>query len=65
MGGIKRRYVLIGDKIVVIVKEVIFNGNIKKGSVLIVVVVCMVKEVRRLDGFYICFDDNVCVFFNL
>lgn len=64
LGGIKRRYVFVGDKIVVFIKDVILNGNVKKGVVLIVVVVCIKKEVRRVDGFYICFDDNVVVLLN-
>ena len=61
LGGTKRRYASLGDKIVVSVKDATPNGNIKKGAVSIAVVVRTVKEVRRPDGSYIRFDDNACV----
>ena len=64
LGGTKRRYASIGDKIVVTVKEATPNGNVKKGSVSTAVVVRTVKEVRRPDGSYIRFDDNACVLLN-
>jgi large subunit ribosomal protein L14 len=64
LGGTKRRYASVGDKIVVSVKEATPNGNIKKGSVSTAVVVRTVKEVRRPDGSYIRFDDNACVLLN-
>ena len=62
LGGTKRRYASIGDKIVVTVKESTPNGTVKKGSISTAVVVRTVKEVRRPDGSYIRFDDNACVF---
>jgi len=58
LGGTKRRYASVGDKIVVTVKEAAPNGAIKKGSVSTAVVVRTLKEVRRPDGSYIRFDDN-------
>ena len=61
LGGTKKRYASIGDKIVVSVKEATPNGTIKKGAVATAVVVRTVKEVRRPDGSYIRFDDNACV----
>ncbi|WP_310991098.1 50S ribosomal protein L14 [Aequorivita marina] len=61
LGGTKRRYASIGDKIVVSVKEATPNGSIKKGAVSTAVVVRTVKEIRRPDGSYIRFDDNACV----
>ena len=61
LGGTKRRYASIGDKIVVAVKESSPNGNVKKGQVSTAVVVRTKKEVRRSDGSYIRFDDNACV----
>ena len=64
LGGSKRRYASIGDKIVVSVKEATPNGNIKKGAVSTAVVVRTKKEVRRPDGSYIRFDDNACVLLN-
>jgi len=64
LGGTKRRYASIGDKIVVSVKEASPSGSIKKGQVSTAVVVRTTKEVRRIDGSYIRFDDNACVLLN-
>ena len=64
LGGTKKRYASIGDKIVVSVKDATPNGTIKKGSVATAVVVRTKKEVRRPDGSYIRFDDNACVLLN-
>ncbi len=61
LGGTKKRYASLGDKIVVSVKEATPNGSVKKGQVSRAVVVRTVKEVRRKDGSYIRFDDNACV----
>ncbi len=63
LGGSKRRYASIGDKIVVSVKEA-SPGGIKKGSVSKAVVVRTKKEIRRKDGSYIRFDDNAVVLLN-
>ena len=64
LGGTKRRYASIGDKIVVSVKQASPSGTIKKGQVSTAVVVRTTKEVRRIDGSYIRFDDNACVLLN-
>lgn len=64
LGGICKRYVSIGDKVVVIVKCVVFFFNMKKGIVFKVVVVRIKKEICRKDGFYIRFEENVVVFLN-
>jgi large subunit ribosomal protein L14 len=61
LGGTKRRYASIGDKIIVAIKDAIPSGNVKKGAVSKAVVVRTKKEVRRQDGSYIRFDDNACV----
>ena len=61
LGGTKRRYASIGDKIVVSVKEASPNGTVKKGQVSSAVVVRTKKEVKRSDGSYIRFDENACV----
>ena len=61
LGGTKRRYASIGDKIVVSVKSATPNGMVKNGAVSSAVVVRTTKEVRRKDGSYIRFDDNACV----
>ena len=64
LGGTKRRYASIGDKIVVTVKEASPSGTVKKGQVSTAVVVRTKKEVRRPDGSYIRFDENACVIIN-
>ena len=64
LGGTKRRYASLGDKIVVSVKSAMPNGNIKKSKVTKAVVVRTAKEVRRKDGSYIRFDDNAVVLLN-
>ena len=61
LGGTKRRYASVGDKIVITVKHSTPNGTVKKGQVSTAVVVRTKKEVRRKDGSYIRFDDNGCV----
>ena len=61
LGGTKKRYASVGDKIVATVKEAMPSGNIKKGQVVRAVVVRTKKEVRRVDGSYIRFGDNACV----
>jgi large subunit ribosomal protein L14 len=61
LGGTKKRYAGVGDKIVVTVKNAIPSGNIKKGTVTKAVVVRTRKEIRRNDGSYIRFDDNAVV----
>ncbi|HBW86725.1 MAG: 50S ribosomal protein L14 [Crocinitomicaceae bacterium] len=64
LGGTRKRYASVGDKIVVAVKSAMPNGAVKKGSVAKAVVVRTKKEVRRPDGSYIRFDDNACVILN-
>jgi len=61
LGGTKRRYASLGDKIIVSVKEATPSGNVKKKQVSTAVVVRTKKEVRRQDGSYIRFDDNAVV----
>lgn len=61
LGGSRRRYASVGDIIVVSVKEAIPNTKVKKGDVLKAVVVRTKKEIKRLDGSYIRFDDNSAV----
>ncbi len=64
LGGTRKRYASIGDKIVVTVKSAVPAGDIKKGTVSKAVVVRTKKEVRRPDGSYIRFDDNAVVLLN-
>ncbi|MFL2571273.1 MAG: 50S ribosomal protein L14 [Parvicellaceae bacterium] len=64
LGGTKRRYASIGDKVVVSIKQATPSGNVKKGQVSKAVVVRTKKEVRRADGSYIRFDNNAVVLIN-
>ncbi len=61
LGGSKRRYASLGDEIVASVKEATPSGVVKKGDVVKAVVVRTCKEVRRVDGSYIKFDENAAV----
>ena len=61
LGGTKRRYASVGDKIVCSVKTADPNAGVKKGDIVKAVVVRTRKEVRRKDGSYIRFDDNAAV----
>jgi large subunit ribosomal protein L14 len=64
LGGTRKRYASIGDKVVVTVKSAIPSGEVKKGTVSKAVVVRTRKEIRRGDGSYIRFDDNAVVLLN-
>jgi large subunit ribosomal protein L14 len=64
LGGTKKRYATVGDKVVVTVKNVLPGTDLKKGTVSKAVVVRTRKEVRRNDGSYIRFDDNAIVLLN-
>lgn len=64
LGGSKRRYAGIGDKVVVTVKKALPTGGVKKGSVSTAVVVRTTRPIRRKDGSYIRFDDNAVVLLN-
>lgn len=61
LGGTRRRYAGIGDKVVVTIKDALSSSSLKKGTVSRAVVVRTKKEVRRKDGSYIRFEDNAVV----
>ncbi|HTS89139.1 MAG TPA: 50S ribosomal protein L14 [Gemmatimonadales bacterium] len=61
LGGSRRRYAGVGDKVVVTIKDAIPTGQVKKGDVVKAVIVRTVKETRRRDGSYIRFDENAVV----
>ena len=61
LGGSKSRYATVGDIIVCSVKKALPNGKMKKGQVVKAVVVRTKKEIQRLDGSLIRFDDNAAV----
>jgi large subunit ribosomal protein L14 len=64
LGGTKRRYGHVGDIIIVAVKSATPHAAIKKGDVVKAVIVRTKKEIRRVDGSYVRFDDNACVIIN-
>ncbi|MDD4029058.1 MAG: 50S ribosomal protein L14 [Caldisericia bacterium] len=61
VGGSRRRYGFVGDRIVVTVKQSIPNGQIKKGTVEKAVIVRTAFPVRRPDGSIVRFDGNAAV----
>ena len=64
LGGSKIRYASVGDVIVVSIKEAAPRGKVKKGDVHRAVVVRTRKEIRRVDGSAIRFDNNAAVLIN-
>jgi len=61
LGGSRRRYASVGDVIVVTIKSALPTSKVKKGTVMKAVVVRTKKEISRVDGSYIRFDDNAAV----
>ena len=61
LGGTKKRYARIGDRIVATVKSADPSSSVKKGDIVKAVIVRTRKERRRKDGSYIRFDDNAAV----
>jgi len=60
-GGSRRRYASVGDIIVATVKQATPQGSVKKGEVVVAVVVRTRKQFGRDDGTYIAFDENAAV----
>ncbi|MEN9405145.1 MAG: ribosomal protein large subunit ribosomal protein [Candidatus Parcubacteria bacterium] len=61
LGGSKRRYAEIGDKVVISIQVAEPRKAIKKKEVVHAVVVRQTKAFRRKDGSYVRFDDNAVV----
>ena len=61
LGGTKRRYASVGDRIVVSVKEAIPNGKVKKGSVHKAIIVITKYSIFMNDGSKVKFDNNAAV----
>ena len=61
LGGSKRKYASIGDQIVITVKKALPGGMVKKGEVHRAVIVRTKKELNRIDGSLIRFDENAAV----
>lgn len=61
LGGSKRRYARIGDKVILSVQKAEPRKGVKKKDVLCGVVVRQVQPFRRKDGTYVRFDENAVV----
>ena len=61
VGGYKKRYARVGDRITIAVKQAVPHAAVKKSDVLVAVVVRTKKEITRSDGTYLRFDENACV----
>lgn len=61
LGGSRRRYGSVGDVIVASVKVATPTASVKKGEVVRAVIVRTKKELGRVDGSTIRFDDNAAV----
>jgi large subunit ribosomal protein L14 len=64
LGGTRKKYASIGDKVVVTVKSALSSSSMKKGTISKAVIVRTKKEIRRKDGSYIRFEDNAVVLLN-
>jgi large subunit ribosomal protein L14 len=64
LGGTGRRYARVGDVIVASVKQASPTGNVKRKSVVKAVIVRTRKQIQRVDGSTIAFDDNAAVIIN-
>lgn len=64
LGDSRKRYARVGDVISCSVKNAIPGGTVKKGEVVMAVIVRTKKEQRRRDGSYIRFDENAAVVIN-
>lgn len=61
LGGSVRKFANIGDVIVASVKKADPDGKVKKGEVVMAVIVRSKKGVERADGSSIKFDENAAV----
>ncbi|MFC1658962.1 50S ribosomal protein L14 [Pseudomonadota bacterium] len=61
LGGSHHMITGVGDVIVVSITNVIPSSKVKKGEVVRAVIVRTKKEIKRLDGSEISFDDNAVV----
>lgn len=61
VGSTRKRYAYLGDIVICAVKEATPDGQVKKGTVVKVVIVRTRKAFRRADGSYIRFGDNAGV----
>lgn len=64
LGGGKQRAATVGDVIIAVVKQATPNMPVKKSDIVRAVIVRTRKNVRRLNGTSIRFDDNAAVIIN-
>jgi len=64
LGGSKKRVGVVGDTIVVAVKEALPNKKVKKGEVHKALIVRTKTKIRRLNGECVSFDSNAVVIVN-
>lgn len=64
IGGGKKKYARVGDRIKCVVKKSLPNAQVKKSDVLTAVVVRSVYKIQRDNGVSLRFDDNAVVIIN-
>lgn len=64
LGGGKQRAATVGDIIIAVVKQATPNMPVKKSDIVRAVIVRTRKNVRRINGTSIRFDDNAAVIIN-
>ena len=61
LGGSRKRYASVGELIVCSVKKALPHSNVKKGQIVLAVVVRTKKVISRHDGTILRFDENAAV----
>lgn len=61
LGGSGKRFGMLGETLVAVVKGAIPNGQVKNHEIVRAILVRSRKERRREDGSYIKFDENAAV----
>ena len=64
LGGSKKRYASVGSRIICSVKKAKPDSNVKKGEVVLAVVVRTKNRIKRKDGTVLRFDQNAVVVIN-
>jgi len=64
IGGGKKKFARVGDRIKCVVKKSLPNAQVKKSDVLTAVVVRSVYNIHRGNGVTLRFDDNAVVIIN-
>jgi len=64
LGGSKKRYAGVGSQIIAVVKKAIPQGQVKKGEVVLAVVIRTAHPVNRDDGTILKFDRGAAVIIN-